>query len=268
MGQERHRPESEEAKHQVLQRAHDLVVLSDKQQADQNQSQRQDRPTGINAGENPDPGRSCLQIGRNGHHVDGDDRYQEDGGDFTAITPPRQRLEVAARHRADMCRDGLDDAQERSHQEGNPGQLIAGLCPDGDCRAHIGRIVVRRPREQLGSDAPQKTATAEHHRRPPIRSHVRHAARTAPHETPFGGLALGPLYVKGDGTNNQCPNRGMETESPQSRTACGCVRRAPVWCDERTCSPKFPTERHGGCRRCSSWSARRCRCSATSVFSR
>jgi hypothetical protein len=157
MSKEGDRTEGEKADHQVPQHAHDLVVLANQQQADKGHSERRDQPAGIDTGKDPDPGRSRLQIGRNGDHVDNHDRHQERCGDPLAVALPRQRLEVVTCHQADMRGDGLDYGQEGGNQEGHPGQLIAGLSPHGDGRPHVRGVVVRCTRNQFWCDASQKS---------------------------------------------------------------------------------------------------------------
>ncbi len=118
MGQVGGRRERQETQQQVAQHAHHLVVPADQQESDQRQSQWCHQPAGVDAGQQPDPGRAGLQVGGDGDHVDDDHRHEQDGGHSSAVTLQRQRLQVAACHRADVGGDGLHDPEQRRDEQG------------------------------------------------------------------------------------------------------------------------------------------------------
>ena len=58
---------------------HHLAVLPAQQECGQGRGQRQDKPAGVHAGQQPDSGRAGLQIGRDGHQVHDHDRHHQEG---------------------------------------------------------------------------------------------------------------------------------------------------------------------------------------------
>ena len=134
--------------------------LPNKQQPDQCEAQRCHQPAGVHSGQQPDPDRPGLQVGDKGDHVDDEHRHQQDRGYTPAIALRRERLQVAACHRADMGGDDLDHPEQGGNQKCKPGQLVTSGSAHGGGRTDVGRVVVRSPGDQLGTNAAQQ---------PPIR---------------------------------------------------------------------------------------------------
>ena len=146
MGQVGGGPESKKANEHVPQHAYHLVVPTDQQQPDESQPERHDQPAGADAGQDADAGRPGLNVGRDGDHVDDHHRHDKYPGCASAVPLQSQRLQVAPRHRADLGGNGLNHSEQGGDQQGQPGQLVARPSPDGDRRADVGRVVVRRSR--------------------------------------------------------------------------------------------------------------------------
>jgi hypothetical protein len=67
----------------------------------------------------------------------------------------RERLQVAACHRADMGGDDLDHPEQGGYQKCNPGQLVTSGSAHGGGRTDVGRVIVGGPGDQLGTNAAQ-----------------------------------------------------------------------------------------------------------------
>ena len=156
MGQDGGHRKGQEAKEQVAQYSHDRVVFADKQQPDQCQTQRCHQPAGIHAGQQPDPDRPGLQVGDKGNQVDDQHRHQQNAGYTPAIALQRERLQVAACHRADMGGDDLDHPEQGGYEQCDPGQVVTGGSAHGGGRTDVRRVIVGGPRDQLGPNAAQQ----------------------------------------------------------------------------------------------------------------